>query len=92
MIGTVLDTYNSPGPASGLRYKVRLNMPGGSTRVVDDARSAFAVPPDADTYDWIGSQMPSDFFWDFVGDGDGDRTVIRMFIPCFPDSIDCEDL
>ncbi len=85
MIGTVLAIYASPGPASAIRYKVRLNLPDGTTRELDHVASHAGAPPD--DYDSVGTQPGMAFEWDLLED----RTM-QLLIPCFPDSIDCEDL
>lgn len=88
--GVVLATHNSPGPASGLRYDVRLNMPDGTVRELTNVASDYLIPPQADLYDHLGTPPNGDFPFRIVGEGT--LNIIKLFIPCFVDSIDCEDL
>ena len=74
-------THNSPGPASGIRYDVDVNMPDGYIRSFQQRASSSPRPPD--DYDSVGAQPGA------MVDVIMQTNRLYFLIPCYPDSSEC---
>lgn len=85
--GVILAVYNSPGPASGLRYDVKLNGLGDAPLILTNVKSQAAVPPD--DYECVGAQPDKAFEWVTTEIDGVEDEQLQLLIPAFPHAEPC---